>query len=124
MSNKNIYITINRIFNTDKTIQKGLMFIKRLSNNVGALFCMPNNKVHMFLMKNTYVSLDIIFMDQNFNVVGTRTNSKPLDLDFIFVNRKSKYIIEIKAGFVTRNNIQVGDTIIPVYIDKTQRRRK
>ena len=77
MSNKNIYITINRIFNTDKTIQKGLMFIKRLSNNVGALFCMPNNKVHMFWMKNTYVSLDIIFMDQNFNVVGTRTNSKP-----------------------------------------------
>ena len=45
-------------------------------------------------------------------------------MDFIFVNRKSNYIIEIKAGFVTRNNIQVGDTIIPVYIDKTQRRRK
>ena len=94
MSNKNIYITINRIFNTDKTIQKGLMFIKRLSNNVGALFCMPNNKVHMFWMKNTYVSLDIIFMDQNFNVVGTRTNSKP----FFFIypeiqgNKKIKHL--------------------------------
>jgi hypothetical protein len=120
--NKNIIsIKINRVFKTKKTIQQGLMFIKNLPQNLGALFCMHDEKIHKFWMKNTYVSLDVIFLDKNFKIVGFVENTNPLDLSLVYVNYPSKYVIEIKSGFIKKNNIHVGNIVKPIYIKKTKR---
>jgi len=120
--NKNVIsIKINRVFKTPEKIERGLMFIKKLPNDLGALFCMPNSKIHKFWMKNTYVSLDVLFLDKNFKIVGFVENTNPLDLSLVYVNYPSKYVIEIKSGFIKKNDIHVGDIVKPIYIKKTKR---
>lgn len=112
---KNHSITINRKFTSPKDIKNGLMHVKRLSKNSGALFCMKDEKIHHFWMKNTFVPLDLIFMDASFRVVGTIENTTPHDESLYFIKSASKYIIEIKNGYVKRNKIKKGDIINLVY---------
>jgi uncharacterized membrane protein (UPF0127 family) len=114
--NNDISIKINKIFKTPHEIINGLMFVTHLKRDTGALFCMPENKIHKFWMKNTYVSLDVIFMDKNFRVVGFSEKTTPLDLSLVYVMRPSKFIIEINSGFVKQNNLRIGDLIKPVYL--------
>jgi len=128
---KIISIKINKIFKNNSDIQNGLMFVKRLPKNVGALFCMPDKKNHPFWMKNTYVSLDIIFLDEKFKVVGFAENARPNDLTFVEINKPSKFIIEINAGFSKTHSLHVGDLINPVYLKpsllrvvRTKKKRK
>jgi hypothetical protein len=120
--NKNVIsIKINQVFKTPEKIERGLMFIKKLPSGLGALFCMPESKIHKFWMKNTYVSLDVIFLDKNFKIVGFVENTNPLDLSLVYVNYPSKYVIEIKSGFIKKNDIHVGNIVKPIYIKKTKR---
>ena len=120
--NKNIIsIKINRVFKTPEKIARGLRFVKKLPSDLGALFCMPDSKIHKFWMKNTYVSLDVIFLDKNFKIVGFVENTNPLDLSLVYVNYPSKYVIEVKSGFIKKNNIHVGNIVKPIYIKKTKR---
>ena len=117
---KHISIKINKIFKTAHSIEHGLMFIKKLPLNTGALFCMPSVKKQRFWMKNTYVSLDVIFLDKQFRVVGFVENTTPLDLTLVGVNTPSKYVIEINAGFAKQSNMQVGDQVNTIFIKKTK----
>lgn len=121
MNNNIISIKINKVFKTPEKIEHGLMFVKKLPQNLGALFCMHDSKIHKFWMKNTYVSLDVIFLDKNFKIVGFVENTKPLDLSLVYVNYPSKYVIEIKSGFIKKNNIHVDDIMKPLYIKETKR---
>ncbi len=119
-----ISIKINRVFKTHREIEKGLMFIKNIPKNSGALFCMPDTRIHKFWMKNTYVSLDLIFLDENYKVVGFVENAKPLDLSLLNVNYPSKYVIEIRAGFVNQTGARVGDFVKIINISKTIKKKR
>ncbi len=119
-----ISIKINRVFKTHREIEKGLMFIKNIPKNSGAQFCMPDTRIHKFWMKNTYVSLDLIFLDENYKVVGFVENAKPLDLSLLNVNYPSKYVIEIRAGFVNQTGARVGDFVKIINISKTIKKKR
>ena len=112
-------IKINRVFKTPDKIQKGLMFLRKLPSDAGALFVMPTTEKHSFWMKNTYVSLDVIFLDDQNDVVGFVENTTPLSLSSVAVNHDSKYIIEIKAGYVKKKNLQVGYHVKFLYTKNT-----
>ena len=97
------------------TIQKrlrGLMFRKHLEENSGMLFIMSEERIHYFYMKNTYIPLDIIFINGNKKIVGIASNTIPLNEDNIFVNSPSKYVLEINAHFCKRHGIKKGDEVI------------
>jgi uncharacterized membrane protein (UPF0127 family) len=115
MTSNAISIKINQVFKTPRQIQQGLMFLKNIPKKSGALFCMPQKKIHKFWMKNTYVRLDLIFLDENYKVVGFIENAKPLDLSLLFVNYPSKYVIEIRAGFANETNLRVGNIVKMIY---------
>ena len=100
------------VVNTPETIRKGLMYVKSpLSANKGMLFNMEKLDYHTFWMKNTYIPLDVIFLNSNFRVIGYVINNKPLSLKPININKKSKYILEINAGEVKKYNININDYI-------------
>jgi len=123
MINNAISIKINKIFKKKDDIQNGLMFVKKLPLDTGALFCMSDTKIHKFWMKNTYISLDVIFLDKNFRVVGFVKKTTPLDLTLVYVNHPSFYVIEINSGFIEKKNIQIGNILKPIYINKKSQKK-
>jgi len=96
-----------------KDAGKGLMYEKKpLWNNNGMLFDMaPNPKNHSMWMKNTYIPLDIIFLDENMKIVGFKENNLPHSLKQISINKPSRYVLEMNAGSVKKKNSKIGERI-------------
>lgn len=108
VNNKKIYYYL---FNTPNSIEYGLMYKKNMPYNHIALFEFSNEELRYFWMKNTYISLDMIFLDRNYNIVGFIENTKPLSLESLYINKKSKYVIESNNGFVKTHNLNINDNI-------------
>ena len=106
-------IKIIKHFKTPKQKNKGLMFIKdKLPENSGALFDYSNNPQKVsFWMKNTFIPLDALFLNKNKKVIGIQENMKPHSLKSRGVNKVSHYGIELNAGTIKKNKINIGDTI-------------
>ena len=92
---------------------KGLMYVKEpLNRYYGMLFDMsPVKKNHSMWMKNTFIPLDIIFLDENMNIVGYKENNKPHSLKSIMINKPSRYVLEMNGGSVKLNKLNIGDKI-------------
>jgi uncharacterized membrane protein (UPF0127 family) len=105
-------------FNTMDSQKNGLMYITSpLPMNTGALFTFDTSNYKSFWMKNTFIPLDIILLDENYKIVCIHTNTIPLNEQKLFCENKILYAIETNAGFVLANNVKIGDFIIPI-IDK------
>ena len=90
---------------------KGLMFVKEpLHSRYGMLFDM-GYKVNSMWMKNTFIPLDVIFLDKNMNIIGFKENNQPHSLKSISINNPSKYVLEMNAGTVKKFNLKIGDKI-------------
>lgn len=97
---------------TPEQIKQGLMFRKeKLGDKVGMLFLMKLDN-HSFWMKNTYIPLDVIFLDSDMRVVGFVKNTTPLSLKSISIDKKSQNILEVDSGAVDKYNIKKRDKIV------------
>ena len=91
--------------------ERGLMFRKSLNLNRGMLFIFTNeSKVNMW-MKNTLISLDIIFISKNYKIVDIINNAKAMSKEILTSKVKAKYALEINAGLVKKLNIKIGNNI-------------
>jgi len=61
-------------------------------------------------MKNTYIPLDIAYINNNLEIVDIQT-MKPHDLTLILSKYPASYALEVNAGFFKKNNINVGDKL-------------
>lgn len=109
-------ISIKKIFRTRSEQQKGLMFKKNIEPDIGYMFYYNPPAATSFWMKNTYIPLDIIFIDEHKRIVHMLENMVPHDLTSKGYNKKVKYVIEIKSGFVKKNNLRNGQKIAFNYI--------
>ena len=111
-NNKKIHTIHGKVARTEQELKKGLMYRKHtLNEKEGMLFVMSKNYNNSVWMKNTYISLDVIFLDNSMNVVGYKTNTEPLSTKTITINYPSSYILEMNANAVKRLDIKIGDTI-------------
>lgn len=91
--------------------ERGLMFRKSLNLNRGMLFIFTNeSKVNMW-MKNTLISLDIIFISKDYKIVDIINNAKAMSKDILTSSVEAKYALEINAGLVKKLNIKIGNNI-------------
>lgn len=98
---------------TNEQREKGLMFRTSLDKNAGMLFVFEQEDLRNFWMKNTYISLDIIFLDKNFKVVNLHTYTQPNQTNTIYPSiYPSMYVVEFNAGTSLENNIQIGDKFL------------
>jgi len=96
--NKENTIYVTRVTTPD-TIAKGLMFrTEPLEANHGMLFDKGTWSSSGFWMKNTYIPLDILFLDDDFTVIDILYDMKPLDTTSSNINKPWRYAIEINAG--------------------------
>ncbi len=105
---KEIYV---EIADSEAEWGKGLMFRKSLDKNNGMFFIFDDSVIRYFWMKNTYIPLDIIFIDENFTIVNIAENV-PVCVKEPCENYQSlkpvKYVLEVNAGFSKENELKSG----------------
>lgn len=89
--------------------ETGLMYRDSMEDNQGMLFIYPNAAPRSFYMKNTYIPLDIIFMDNDTLVINIKENATPRDETSIPSSAPAKFILEINGGKASSWNIEEGD---------------
>lgn len=87
---------------------KGLMFRKSLHPDAGMLFKYPHEQELSFWMKNTYIPLDMIFLDPNMKIVGILKSVPVLNEERRTINKPSQYTIELLAGTADKHGIKEG----------------
>ena len=111
-SSKKIIIQIDiEIADNPAKRETGLMYRRSLPEKAGVLFIYSRRRPLYFWMNNTYIPLDIIFVDDDMKIVTISKNNKPLSEDSIPSYRYSMYAVEVNAGFCDRYGIQIGDYI-------------
>jgi len=91
---------------------QGLMFVKRLDADRAMFFPMGPPQVVSFWMKNTYISLDLLFVDADGRVVNVAANATPLSLEPITAAAPVVAVLEVAAGTATRLRIRPGDQLL------------
>jgi uncharacterized membrane protein (UPF0127 family) len=99
------------VANTPETLQRGLMFRQSLAEGHGMLFVFPEDRDHEFWMKNTYISLDLIYIAADGRIVGIHPNATPHSEAGISVGRPSRYVLEVPGGYAARQGIATGDRV-------------
>ena len=89
----------------------GLMYRYKMDENTGMLFIMDREELQSFWMKNTYISLDIIYLDKDLKIVSIQKYTQPLNEAPLPSYKKAKYILEVVAGYCDKYKIEEGDYI-------------
>lgn len=110
-SGKTTSVIWAEVAETPEDRAKGLMFRRELQRDHGMLFIFPKERNHSFWMKNTYISLDLIFMDKDMRVVGILKNLPVLNKKSQRVKADSKYVLEVNAGVAEELVITEGATL-------------
>jgi len=97
--------------NDDKRTQ-GLMYRTDLTNEQGMLFIFPYETYQSFWMRNTYLSLDMIFINSQHEIVTIHKNTTPFSDQSYPSSKPTTYVLEVPAGFCDKFGINVGDKIV------------
>lgn len=89
----------------------GLMHRQFLPENQGMLFIYEDEKILSFWMKNTYVSLDIIYFSSNGEWVNTAHHTTPLSLTTYSSLAPAQFVLELPAGHAEKLNIGNGSRL-------------
>lgn len=96
------------LVNTPFERSRGMMCRREMLEDWGMLFFMDAQKVQRFWMKNTLISLDILFLDRDWRVVGIVEAAEPRTLDGRGVDEPSLYVLELAAGRARQAGIESG----------------
>jgi len=92
----------------DYSWQTGLMYRKSMRNTDAMLFIFPDEQVRYFYMKNTYIPLDIIYIDKNKRIISIHADARPLDETPVPSPAPAQYVLEIKGGTAAAKGIRPG----------------
>lgn len=92
-------------------IQYGMMYRRHIPENTGMLFLMGNEEPRSFWMRNTYVSLDIIYINEAMEVVSIQKNAEPLNDRSLPSEGPASLVLEVAGGFSDANGIGKGTKV-------------
>lgn len=77
---------------------RGLMHVRSLPAMTGMLFVYESDGALSMWMKNTYISLDMIFARADGTIATIARNTEPLSLRSIKATEPVRYVLELNAG--------------------------
>ncbi|AQS91803.1 hypothetical protein A0U94_13405 [Gluconobacter albidus] len=89
----------------------GEMFRKHLPENEGMLFMWPAPQVSDMWMRNTLVSLDIVFIDSTNHIHAIAENAVPLSEAILRSGGVVANTLELAGGVTEKLGIRVGDVV-------------
>jgi uncharacterized membrane protein (UPF0127 family) len=105
-------VTIDiEIADTDSSRARGLMQRSSLPDQSGMLFIFEEENPQSFWMANTQLSLDMMFIKSNRQIVNIAKYTRPGSSDHIRSGEPVQYVLEVPAGFADRHGIVEGDSV-------------
>ncbi|HOU37003.1 MAG TPA: DUF192 domain-containing protein [Candidatus Omnitrophota bacterium] len=101
------------IADTQEARATGLMHRDSLAPGWGMLFIFPDEAKHAFWMMNVRFPIDIIWIDRDLKIVHIEHSAAACSgaCPSYEPQAAAAYVLEVPAGFCTRNSIVVGDTV-------------
>jgi uncharacterized membrane protein (UPF0127 family) len=96
---------------TDEERERGLMFRRSVPEFTGMLFDFKRDQEVTMWMKNTYVSLDMIFIQSDGRIRRIAENTETESLKIIPSGGPVRAVLEVAAGTARKLGIEPGDRI-------------
>ena len=112
---------------TESGRSRGLMYREVLSAGQGMLFVFPEREIQSFWMKNTLISLDMIFIeavDGEWRVGGVLHQAEPRTLSPRSAGGPCRLVLEVPGGWAATHQIQKGTTVSVHQVDTLLRQAK
>lgn len=87
------------IADSDSAMMRGMMQRQAFPENSGMLFVFPVEEEQGFWMANTPLSLDLVFVNADSQVVHVAKYTRPLSDETIPSIDPAQYVVEVPAGF-------------------------
>jgi uncharacterized membrane protein (UPF0127 family) len=88
---------------------RGMMGRTKFCDQCAMLFVWPDEEPRSFWMKNTPLSLDLIFLNTGGEVVGVVTGMEPFREKPPYVSKKpARFALEVPAGYAVRHGVRAG----------------
>ena len=111
VSKNGVHVFAVEIARTDEERARGLMYRKELADGRGMLFdFVPDQEVRMW-MKNTYISLDMIFITGDGRILRIAEGAEPLSDRLIPSGGPVRAVLEVIAGTARKEGIAPGDRV-------------
>lgn len=88
--------------------QTGLMYRTEMNSNNGMLFIFEDSAIRSFYMKNTLISLDLIFLNESLEIISICKNTTPNNESSIPSLAPAKYVLELRSGQSELHQFTVG----------------
>ena len=99
------------IADTDSARTRGLMQRASLPPQSGMLFIFPREEPQSFWMANTPLSLDIIFVSADSQIVSIGKYTTPFSQENVVSEAPAKFVLEMPAGFADTYGLLEGDRL-------------
>lgn len=90
---------------------RGLMFRNEMAPDAGMLFLYRRDRVITMWMANTYLSLDMLFIEADGRIARVAENTIPLSRETISSRKRARAVLELNAGTARKLGIGVGDRV-------------
>ena len=97
---------------TPAQMEQGLMFRQRLAPNAGMLFDFKTPVRASMWMKNTFIPLDMLFIDPGGRIVNIAERTVPGSLEPVGAAAPVRAVLELNGGTAARLGIRPGDRVL------------
>ena len=91
---------------------QGLMFREDLAEDRGMLFDFGRPQQASMWMRNTYVPLDMLFIDGDGRITQIAADTQPLSDAVIASREPVRAVLELRAGVTAKLGIEPGDRVV------------
>ncbi|SRR6056297_807138 len=107
-SNEEVISVRAAVADDDDSRSEGLMNVHNLPDDAGMIFIFDDEAPRSFWMANTPISLDILFVNSEMEIVRIHRNTPPYSHENIVSESPAKYVVEVNAGFTLNHDIREG----------------
>ena len=90
---------------------RGLMYVRHMESDRGMLFLFDEPEEQSFWMKNTYISLDIIFIAPDGRIANIAARTEPLSENSVPSVGPVTAVLEINGGLAEKLGLTAGDRV-------------
>lgn len=90
---------------------QGLMYRTQMSDKQGMIFIFDVEEEQSFWMKNTYLPLDMMFVNSENTIVKIHRNTEPLTTTPYSSGKPAQFVVEVIGGYSDKFGVKEGDKI-------------